>query len=222
MRVTSAGVEASYVLGFCRAEELSDPGALAARWLLPQERSALDRFPAEKRRRDWLAGRVAAKHAFGAREVELVNDAAGRPFAFRDGEPLPFSVSVTHCALGAAAAVSAGPQPVGCDWEPTAPRETRVIELFTDPSERGGLDDDAATRLWTRKEAVLKLLGVGLGALPSDVRFSDGSREPRFFGSAEAPWRKLGAPRVAVTDRREDGAWLSVAHVLQEEPTHGH
>lgn len=208
-----------FSLGDCAAAELADAGALAARWLTPPERRALEGFPAAKRRADWLAGRAAAKRAAGlrlglsedgARAVEIVNEASGRPSARSGGRKLALCVSITHGSLGAAAAVSE--RPVGCDWQTVEALSPRVVELFAHESERGLCGGDAAaTRLWARKEAALKLLGLGLGVDPRDARFTE-EGEVSFFGRAASRWRALGAPEVALFETLKDGAPFCVAY----------
>lgn len=204
----------SVILELCEARELDAPGFRPADWLTPAEEAALAAFPTDKRRRDWLAGRVAAKRALSkasgrpARECAVEPDALGRPKA----AGLDVSLSITHCELGGAAAALAGGQ-VGVDWEPVRPLSARAIELFAGPEELAGQDgDEAAIRLWTLKEAALKLLGLGLsdGGRAARVALGESPRV-EFSGAALDAWRALGAPKIEFHERRDGKSCLSVA-----------
>lgn len=202
------------VLEVCEARELDDAGFRPSDWLTASEQAALAAFPTEKRRRDWLAGRVAAKRALSRasgrppRECAVEPDAAGRPKA----AGLDVSLSITHCELGGAAAALEGGL-VGVDWEPVRPLSSRAIELFAAPDELAGqAGDEAAIRLWTLKEAALKLLGVGLAGGGRAARVTLGEK-PRaeFEGSALDAWRALGAPKIEFHERRDGKSCLAVA-----------
>ena len=144
--------------------------------LTPSERTTLDTFSVETRRRDWLAGRVAAKRALrGAmREckqwvapynaIEIWNEADGAPrftvaSQFRQHD---FNISIGHAAGAAVAGVadsnSAGT--VGVDIEPTQPLAAALLERVLHPTELARLardgDHPTALALWTAKEAVMK------------------------------------------------------------------
>lgn len=210
-----------FVLEVCRAAELSVPEFASERWLSPAERAALAAFPSEKRRRDWLAGRVAAKRALSrlwdrpALQCAVAPDASGRPRP----EGLAGDLSITHCDLGAAAAASKTAR-VGVDWEVVAERPARVVELFAREDERGLVADAASqTRLWALKEAALKLLGVGLtgGAHEARLSLADGAARVEFFGAARSAWKALGAPEIRFFETRiarqaDESSCLAVAH----------
>ena len=181
----------------------------------------------ERRRRDRLAGRLAAKRALAAhfeeeygwspepRDLEIVTDAAGRPILrLPEGAPAPApSFSIAHCAEGAAAAAGAPGRRVGVDLEVVVARPAEVIAFVAAPGEDRAAppsDPEAQARLWTGKEAGLKLLGLGLDADARDVRESGG--EICYSGRPEAAWRALGAPRVRAAFRRSGAAMLAVAY----------
>ncbi len=179
-----------------------------------------------RRRRDRAAGRLAAKRALAAHfeaeegwtprpeELELSNDAAGRP-VLRLPRGAPFAVphfSISHAAEGGAAAVGAGGRRVGVDLESVVARPAEVVAFVAAPGEAAGApasDPEAQARLWTGKEAALKLLGLGLDADARDVRVESGTA--RFSGMPERAWRALGAPRVSVRFERVGAALLAVA-----------
>lgn len=181
----------------------------------------------ERRRRDRLAGRLAAKRALAAhfadehgwdaepRDLEIVNDAEGRPvLRLPEGAPAPApSFSIAHCSEGGAAAVAAPGRRVGVDLEVVVARPAEVIAFVAAPGEDRAAppsDPEAQARLWTCKEAGLKLLGLGLDADARDVRETNG--EIRYSGRPAAAWRALGAPRVRAAFERSGAALLAVAY----------
>jgi len=218
-----------YRLAFCpRAEidrALSLPFDVRARFSA-SELDELEGLP-ERRRRDRLAGRLAAKRALAAhfvaeygweaeaQELQISNDAEGRPaLLLPEGAPAPVpSFSIAHCAEGGAAAVAAPGRRVGVDLETVVARPAEVIAFVAAPGE-GRLapasDPDAQARLWTAKEAGLKLLGLGLDADARDVREKDG--EIRYAGRPAEAWRALGSPRVRAVFERAGAALLAVAY----------
>jgi phosphopantetheinyl transferase len=190
------------------------------------ELAELEALPA-RRRFDRLAGRLAAKRALAAHfsaeygwdadaaDLEISNDDDGRPvLRLPEGAPAEApSFSIAHCAAGGAAAVGAPGRRVGVDLELVVSRPAEVIAFVAAPGEDWGAppsDPDAQARLWTGKEAALKLLGLGLDADARDVRETDG--EIRYEGVPAAAWRALGAPRVRAAFERAGAAMLAVAY----------
>ncbi|MDD5657050.1 MAG: 4'-phosphopantetheinyl transferase superfamily protein [Elusimicrobia bacterium] len=185
----------------------------------PEERACYGRLRSQKRRWDWLSGRAAAKRvlrryfqeienrAVGLADIEIAPDAQGAPVCVLPGAP---SFSITHCAEGGLCAVGLDRRRVGADWEIIAPRARALARLFARPGELPeDADDRATTALWAVKEALLKLLGLGLACPPTDVEVR---AEPVLHGRARERWAGLGAPRLAfsVTDR--GGSLTAVAY----------
>jgi phosphopantetheinyl transferase len=218
-----------YRLAYCPRAEADRALALPAdiRALFSAaELAELEALP-ERRRRDRLAGRLAAKRALAAhfaaecgwdadaRELEIGNDDEGRPL-LRLPKGAPASApafSIAHCASGAAAAVGAAGRRVGVDIELVVPRPAEVIAFVAAPGEVRAAppsDPDAQARLWTGKEAGLKLLGLGLDADARDVREELG--EIRYEGRPAEAWRALGSPRVRAAFERAGAAMTAVAY----------
>lgn len=215
----------NYRLGWCSAAQADE--ATAADWLGPAE---LEDFAclAAKRRRDRLAGRVAAKRALrdhfkdslgwdaDPRELELANDEDGRPvLRLPRGTPggAP-SFSIAHSAWGGVCAVAAAGGRVGCDLESVVARPREVLAFVASPDElglAGPSDPDAQARLWTGKEAVLKLLGLGLDADARMVEVRAGGAEVRLGGLPERRWSELGRPPITVDFTPRDGSLAAVA-----------
>lgn len=149
-------------------------------WLGAAERAQFARLPAPPRRADWLLGRWAAKRALATRlrlepspwtwqRLEVLPDADGRPVAHWRSRPLAEALSLSHRGGRAIAVVAAPGRAIGCDLERVEPRSAAfVVDYFT-AAERAAVDDAPADErallanlVWSAKESVLKLLGVGL------------------------------------------------------------
>ena len=168
------------------------------------ERSAS--FKAEKRRRDWLGGRYAAKTLI--REglppgtplsgIKIAHDAFGRPVR-HDCKGRTQLISITHSGpFCAAACAEEGAVFIGIDLERAEPRTAAWYKDYFHKGELPAQRHDAlppyvlATRLWTQKEALLKALGLGLKADLLDIYL--GGEKPGFSRSAAARYEELGRP----------------------------
>jgi phosphopantetheinyl transferase (holo-ACP synthase) len=161
------------------------------------ERAAFDAFAVERRRVDWLAGRVAAKRAIrrafddrgeappAYRAIETWNDPSGAPrFSVRNGAQLSarLSLSIAHTRGAGLAAVvdSSSTGTVGVDIEPTAPISMMLVSRVLSPAERARLSRTAlapsALALWTAKEAAMKAASRFCSAL-LDIELSWNGRQ---------------------------------------------
>jgi phosphopantetheinyl transferase len=141
------------------------------RYLGERERATHDEV-GPRARRGWLLGRIAVKDAARMRawksgkraiypiEIEIANDASGRPFVV--GSPLP--ISVAHKDELAVAIVGDAGEDIGIDIEPIEPRTDAFAAIAYTPTELAmpGPRDELLTRLWAAKEAVAKAHGTGL------------------------------------------------------------
>jgi 4'-phosphopantetheinyl transferase len=174
------------------------------------EREALQyaAFRIEKRRKEWLAGRLAAKALLTAgggnpADFEISMDKLGRPSC---GGAL---VSITHSNGWAAAVMKPGSSFLGLDLELIEERHRAWYSDYFHPQELPLHDPSEATRLWTIKEALLKALGLGLMADPLAIRTDE---KIRFTGKALERYRELGSPEFAVETRPSpEGFWMAVA-----------
>jgi 4'-phosphopantetheinyl transferase len=74
-------------------------------------------------------------------------------------------VSISHCKEGIAVAVDS--QPIGIDIESVSPFKEAMMHKTMNPAEQAAIlssdnPDWAFTRLWTQKEAVLKMQATGI------------------------------------------------------------
>jgi len=181
----------------------------AEEFLSPREMTLYSALRFEKRRRDWLGGRFAAKRAAnafaGAADCEVLNRPSRQPYLAKGGEELPLFLSITHSGDFAAAAVSGFP--VGMDLETVAERPQSWRNEFFSAEEARTSGALALTELWARKEAVLKLLGIGLTTDLKKLTF-DGSR-PRLEGEALAAWRKLNSIAIDTVSRKSPPGYIT-------------
>jgi 4'-phosphopantetheinyl transferase len=162
------------------------PAAPPPAWLGPAERRSAQGLLVEKRRADWLLGRLAAKRLVARILAEvvrmdlpldafdIVTEPSGAPIVrLADGGTLPVGVSISHSegtAFCAAWADAGGILSVGADLERIAPRPEGFVRDFFRPSEAaawealpaGSERDLFASAVWSAKESVLKALRLGL------------------------------------------------------------
>ncbi|WNG44597.1 4'-phosphopantetheinyl transferase superfamily protein [Archangium minus] len=143
--------------------------------LSPLEREGLARCRTDKRRREFVAGRLAAHRALALLEPGLRAEVTVREDGWPDsGRPLfspeqGLALSISHSAGLAVAGVARG-GPLGVDLEGRVEASEAFLEEAFAPDERegyfavceGGMDPTTAA--WAMKEAVLKVWGVGLRA----------------------------------------------------------
>ncbi len=204
---------------------LSYPDSLSP-WLSAGEQRALAGLKTPKRKRDWLAARLAAKRVIGRRmkalgrpaepaDIVIANHDTREPFvADEDGDPdesLPISLS--HAGDYGACALGAPGTRIGMDLERIEPRDPAWRELMADDSELEPdvlASSEALTRLWTAKEAVLKLLGVGLSVdLRGVMPRADGGVQ--LSGASLDRWNSLGANVIELHFTRYHDCCLTVA-----------
>lgn len=198
--------------------EQFDPALLARYFLSVDEMSAfknLERFP--QRQRQWLYGRVAAKDAVRLWAVEqqqgemlhpaafeISSDERGRPFikpsALLASPPL---LSISHSENRAIAI--AHERDVGIDLERIGARQANVVEAFASSKEREAISnfpsqerDAWITRLWCAKEAVGKLLGVGLEGKPLSLQAIEMTEDGKIIIANEA--EKVCASAMTIED----------------------
>lgn len=137
------------------------------------------RLKFEKRKTDWLHGRIAAKEAvrmlvkerlgreIGMLDIEISNDNERRPLVSVTGGIAGVFISISHTdgiALALASFLDDGKP--GVDAEQIQSRDADFADRFLTADELSYLNSFAArsrdaelTRLWTAKEAVYKSLG---------------------------------------------------------------
>ncbi len=162
----------------------------AARYLHPRERALAAALTVDKRRVDFVAGRVAARRALARLGVpasacvlpEPDGAAAGAPRVHDGGgfarDSSPVALSIAHGAGWAVAVAGRGVR-VGVDIEAVEPRHPSFaaeafaageLAAWARALGRSSADPRVVTAAWCVKEALLKLAQCGLRApLPTMV-----------------------------------------------------
>jgi phosphopantetheinyl transferase len=205
---------------------ISETAQLEPAWLGPRERDRLAGFRIEKRRRDWLAGRRAAKLALArllgdeaTGELEVLPAESGAPVVHARTGPLPavgVSLVHSHDLAGALAWRGDGAGP-GLDLEHVEPLHEALLGLALNAAELAYVDSSAeplrtvrALRLWTAKEAVLKSRAVGLRWPLRSVRVEPSAGLLQWAAEAVEP--KTGAVSAfEVVTEPHDGYVVAVA-----------
>lgn len=174
------------------------------------------RFP--KRRTEWLGGRFALKtliaETFSLASlnlVEILPQETGKPKLVVNGKESNLAFSISHSNGYALVAISTSCKCIGIDLEKIEHRIGAWADNFFHPTELIQKDDIFLTKLWTQKEALVKLLGVGLSVGSFDVRCVEG--KPQFFGRALDIYKELGICNVLVDSKLDliDGFVCSIA-----------
>jgi 4'-phosphopantetheinyl transferase len=171
-----------------RAERLQLPGGreVVLGWaevgaeddatLSPLEREGLARCRTAKRRREFVAGRLAAHRALHRLEPGAQAEVTARAEGPDAGRPVlvpgrGLALSISHSTgLAVAALARGGGGALGVDLEERVDAGEAFLEEAFAPGEREGYlavcgaEVDATTAAWALKEAVLKVWGVGLRA----------------------------------------------------------
>lgn len=153
-------------------------------WLSSEELACLDTFGSEKRRREFIAGRAAARSLLTRRlacdpanvPLRIAEDGAVDVIPSPDPQSVPVHLSIAHSGPHAVAAISE--QSVGVDLEEIVPRDAGLERFLMAPGQRGVISDWPYTRdeaivlAWTLKEAVLKARRSGFRLSPKKLHLT--------------------------------------------------
>lgn len=210
-----------------RASELPSlaQGKPQAGMLSPREEEILAGLGLLPRRRKWLLGRAAAKRlvrevmgdeAVAENRISVLNRPSGEPFVLIEGKggwDCPISISHRR-EIGMAAVPVEKTARIGADLETVEPRDFALVrQFFTDGEaalvNASGADPDlVVARIWSAKEAVLKLLGLGLRLDTRAVVVSLGGES---FAGCPDGWQPIG---VKVVTEAPQPDWLRDARVV--------
>jgi 4'-phosphopantetheinyl transferase len=199
-------------------------------WLGENERLALARLRVGPRRDSWRLGRWTAKGALSEwlalapREIEVLAAEDGAPEAWAGGERLPVSLSISHRAGRAIAAVTGESHRLGCDLEFVEPRSPAFLREWLAAPEQDLVrshpagDSVIANLVWSAKEAAAKVRREGLRL---DVRRAVVTVDVADIG--ESRWRALSVqwPDQATPTEgwwRTEGEWVMT---IAAEPATG-
>lgn len=178
-------------VAWLRSLDALDRERLADRRLAPVERARYEQLTLPKRRSEWLAGRLAVRHAVAdqLRGAGLPTVAGERvppdvvvhtvPEGPRAGKPFvaaPVHIGLSH-SVDFAVAVC-GTRPVGIDLEgqPIGPHLARLLAVPEGADAPTGMRRVAEMPLplrWACREAVVKYTGVGSRSALQETRVTD-------------------------------------------------
>lgn len=191
----------------------TDDAPKAEDFLTPYELKQYQQFTVEKRAKEWLAGRYAAKKlatdffTFPMTRMQVKNAKNGMPVLQVEGGN-HLTISITHSGDYAAAAIALADDLIGVDVEKVEDRaEGWAKEYFTE-KELAVNTPAFLTELWAKKEAILKLLQIGLTIPAKDIEITGG--EIHFYNKALDIWALKGSPKIAFETKNLDGGYKFV------------
>lgn len=238
------GLTGSVVYWRLRAAGPGDnDAALVNKILRPSERQVLAGLKSDKRRRDWLLGRLAAKELLqrlaqqqtwqtaDLSDITIDSRADGSPAAGPPGLP-PLTLSISHSHDHAVCAVVLEPdRPLGVDLEWVEPRArgfaadffTTVEQLLVATAGEAA-QPAIVTAIWSAKEAALKAVRLGLTADTRSVsiRLSPEEASPDEWAPLAVGWdeARLTRPLPELTGwwRLLDGFALTLVTAADDRP----
>ncbi len=206
------------------------------RHLSEEEEAVYRSLSTPKRRRDWLGGRIAAKRLLSAElgrlgnsytedRVRIFNLPSGQPDWSVEGAAPRWPISISHTSTVAGCALNTHGAAIGMDLERVEERDPAWLEIALHPTEltpEVRKDPVLQTRFWTVKEAVLKLLGLGLRADLWEVRCraadGTGAIETKLFGLTQHQYREIGTPEIFLSTWSLADSVVTVAYTLERVP----
>ena len=170
-------------------------------------------FAVEKRAKEWLAGRYAVKKLASEffnlpfKKMQVKNAQNGTPILQADGGN-HLTISISHRGDYAAAAISLTSDLIGVDVEKIESRPEGWTDQYFNKEEIIASDNGYLTELWAKKEAVLKLLSLGLTVPAKEIKIID--NEVQFFGKTLDVWALKGSPRISFEMKTLDNAYKFV------------
>lgn len=150
-------------VGLAKLQDINE--AAGAELLDSDEREEFENISNQKRRREFLSTRqlvFGMAEKFGLTELgfKISKDAMGKPYAEVGGEHI--YLSIAHCTGNVLCGIS-GEMDLGVDVEPIG-REVHegLGERIFHPNENKDVKELDLIRVWTIKEAMVKLEGKGL------------------------------------------------------------
>ena len=134
--------------------------------------------------------------------MRIETAASGAPIARVPTEPA-VHVSISH-REGSAVAVAARGERVGLDLESIEPRSEAFAQDWFTEAERSALggDDRRLTIAWSAKEAVQKVLGLGMAVSPREIEVveiaPEGRVTVRLVGRAAQAHAELGGYAISL------------------------
>ena len=184
-------------------------------FLTPFEFKCFQQFTVNKSAAEWLAGRFAgkklAKEFFNLpmTKIQIKNAKNGAPILQAEGGN-HLTISLSHSGSFATAAISMTGDLIGIDIEKIEPRTETWAKEFFHEEEISENTPSFLTELWAKKEAILKLLQLGLSVPAKDVKIIGNKID--FYGKTLDVWALKGSPKIAFEIKELPGYKLVVAY----------
>lgn len=182
-------------------------------FLTSYELKQYQQFTVEKRAKEWLAGRYAVKKlasdffTFSMTSMQVRNARNGMPILQVEGGN-HLTISISHSGDYATAAIALADNLIGVDVEKVEERpESWAKEYFTEEELKVNTPS-FLTELWAKKEAILKLLQIGLVVPAKDIEITGG--EINFYNKALDVWALRGSPKISFEIKNLDGGYKFV------------
>ncbi len=162
------------ILPFSHMDDIDPERDIHPHWLLKASKARQD----AKKKQEYAAGFLAARlEKFLGRPFGVILGEQGKPLAKINGTPVWFNISHTP---GLAVLAYSEQTDVGIDTERIRKKPAAVAKrFFTEPEQRyleDGDEDETVSerffRIWTAKEACMKLTGEGLRLSPEKIEVS--------------------------------------------------
>ncbi|MAA78234.1 MAG: hypothetical protein CL916_03165 [Deltaproteobacteria bacterium] len=194
--------------------------------LVPQEASIPDELGsfeitqhAQKRRQDRILGRKAVAKLLqnqGLSSSSVFNNSLGAPYLEKHPK---YAISISHTNHKGFAALSFH-GPIGLDVDEIVPRPISFVRhCFTLHEQKQAITHHRTTAIWCAKEAVSKLLGIGLRIATTDIEITMCSP----FRANVTLYNHLGQYsylEIAVKFSYRDHLCFALAHIKRKECIH--
>lgn len=176
--------------------------------LIPEEAEELNLIRHEGRRGEFVSSRLllrklAGEMGYDPSGFKIVKDEYGKPFGQAGDTKL--NLSIAHSESEVVCGIS-DTTAIGVDLEPEErPVEDRLARRIAHPEEEELLKDVRLIRLWTIKEAMVKLEGSGLRTNLNELRVAR-------IGETEFSGRFNNDKSARICSFQHAGHWISIAY----------
>lgn len=187
--------------------EITDLSSDALDRLNAEEKKELDSFTNLRRQQEYLSSRLALKELsenIGVSEMKILKNGLGQPFGVAGSQE--YYVSIAHTNQMILCGITES-NPIGVDLEPVE-REVlaKLKSRIMHSSETEIFEDIKPIRLWTMKEAFIKLRGQGLRLNMNQVRIQ--RENDNFFVELN------NDKRAKICSFEMENNWLAIAYFL--------
>lgn len=173
-----------------------------------EELEELDSFTNLRRQREYISSRLVLKEMaknLGAKDLTIGKDKLGQPFGVSDKNK--YHVSIAHTEKMVLCGISDA-HAIGVDIEPIGRKgPEKLKQRILHPNETEPFADMESIRLWTIKEAYVKLRGQGL-RLNMDQIWIQQEGEDYFV--------ELNNDKTAkICSFQKDNHWLAIAYFFE-------